>query len=71
MRNYLKVLREKAGMSQEDVAEKLNLSRPYYSRIECGVRKKDMDISLAQEIGRLFNVPITMIIEEEEKMKGE
>lgn len=70
MREYLKALRDKNGLSQEAVAKKLNVSRPYYSRIECGIRKKDMDISLAQKIGRLFGVPITKIIEEEKKLRG-
>lgn len=70
MREYLKALRDQNGLSQEVVAKKLNVSRPYYSRIECGIRKKDMDISLAQKIGRLFGVPITKIIEEEKKLRG-
>lgn len=38
-----KVLREKSGLSQEEVAEKINKSQSAYARIESGKTKTDFD----------------------------
>lgn len=45
MRQYLVSLRNEHGYSQQDVADKLNISRQYYQMIETGERQKKMDIS--------------------------
>lgn len=70
MRDYLKKLRECSNLTQEEAAEKLCLSRAYYSRVENGERKKSLDLSLAIKISKLFNVSVDYIIAEEEKLKA-
>ena len=65
MREYLKKLREERQMTQEDVAEALGLSRSYYVRIENKERQKNIDLSLAIKIGKLFCVSVEWIIEQE------
>ena len=56
-------------MSQEDVAKKLGLSRPYYARIELGKRQEDLELSLLIGLAKVFEVSIDYIIAEEEKLK--
>lgn len=46
MRTYLKELRKKAGLTQLEVAEKLNIAESYYSMLENGTRQKDMNLSM-------------------------
>jgi putative transcriptional regulator len=62
MRGYLKRLREKCGMTQQDVADKLGISYQYYSLIENGERQKNMDITLAAKIADVFGVEIGEIV---------
>jgi transcriptional regulator with XRE-family HTH domain len=38
----LRVLRLDKSLTQEQVAAKLNVSRSYYSEIECGIRPRDI-----------------------------
>lgn len=63
MRNWLKELRVKAGLTQLEVARQLNISESYYSLIESGARKKDIGVSLIVKMSQIFNVPIEEIIE--------
>lgn len=65
LRNWLKQLREERGMTQKQVAEKLNISESYYSYIEAGDRQKMMDISLARKISNIFGISIEQIVENE------
>ncbi len=44
MRKNLKETRQKAGMTQKEVAEKLNISERYYRFIEAGTRGGDFEI---------------------------
>ena len=58
MRQYLVSLRNEHGYSQQDVADKLNISRQYYQMIETGERQKKMDISLASGIATLYGISV-------------
>lgn len=40
----LRELREKAGYSQEQFSEKLNISRNYLAKVETGVRQPSIDL---------------------------
>ena len=53
MRKNLKEARQKAGMTQKEVAEKLKISERYYRFIEAGTRVGDFEIwdSLAELFG--------------------
>lgn len=66
MLQYLVSLRNEHGYSQQDVADKLNISRQYYQMIETGERQKKMDISLASGIATLYGISV-MDVENFEK----
>lgn len=53
---YIKNARVRRGISQSEVAEKLGVSQPYYSRIESGQR--DVDLAVAFNICTAVGVDI-------------
>ena len=63
MREWLQQARIKSGMSQQETANKLNLTRQYYAMIENGQRQKSLDILLAKKIGILFDISLDQIAE--------
>lgn len=67
MRKWLKELREKKGLTQQNVAEKLNIAQQYYSCIENGERQKDLSLSLIVKIAEIFGVTIEWIVKQEQK----
>lgn len=54
MREKLKEARQKAGMTQKQVAEYLDISERYYKQIEAGQRTGDF--LLWDELEDLFNI---------------
>jgi XRE family transcriptional regulator, fatty acid utilization regulator len=71
MRNYLKRIREGLGLTQQKVAEKLDISLSYYNLIENGDRQKNMDLLMANKISQALNVTVEFIISEESKLLTE
>ena len=69
MRSWLKGLREKSKFSQAELASRLNIAQQYYSLIENGERQKDLDLSMATKLAKIFDVSIDWIVAEEEKLK--
>lgn len=65
LREYLKKLRESKGLNQQDMAERIGISKQYYSLIENGDRQKKMDVTLISAIAAILGVPIEQIIEDE------
>lgn len=61
MKNRLKVLRAERGWSQQDLAERLEVSRQSVNAIETG--KYDPSLPLAFRIADLFALPIEEIFE--------
>ena len=61
MRAYLKTLRNEKSLSQENVAQCLGIKQNYYAMIENGERQKDMNLSLAEKLADVFEVPIEFI----------
>lgn len=59
MNNRLKVLRAERDWSQQDLAERLQVSRQSVNAIETG--KYDPSLPLAFRIAELFNLPIEEI----------
>ena len=59
MKNRLKVLRAERDWSQQDLAERLAVSRQSVNAIETG--KYDPSLPLAFRIAELFGVPIEEI----------
>lgn len=71
MRLWLKKLREHNKLSQQQVAEKLNITRQYYQQIEAGDRQQKMDMALSVKLSELFNISISDIVTFEKEFKEE
>ena len=71
MRKYIKEAREGAGLTQQQVAEKLHISQNYYCDIENGVRQKIMRTDILDGISRLLNIPTETILKEEASLREE
>ena len=56
MKNRVKELREKEGLTQKKLGEKVNVSRQATNAIETG--KYDPSLWLAYDIAQLFNMSI-------------
>lgn len=56
LNKFIKELREKRGMSQQEIAEKLEMSRPSYILVEQG--KKELSLSEAQKIASIFGISL-------------
>ena len=65
VREYLIEAREKAGLTQQDVANRIGISRQYYQMVETGERQKRMDLSLAGGLSAILYIPITEIVQKE------
>ncbi len=69
MKNQLKVLRAQRDWSQQELADRLHVSRQTINAIETG--KYDPSLPLAFQIARLFGLQIEQVFEPElEKDKG-
>lgn len=71
MRLWLKNLREEKKYTQEFVAQKLGMNQNTYSRLESGIYKKDMTISIGSKISDLFEIPLSTIRNYEEALAAE
>lgn len=77
VREYLIEAREKAGLTQQDVANRIGISRQYYQMVETGERQKRMDLFLAGGLSVVLNIPIAEIVQREsaaqesERQEGE
>lgn len=73
MRKWLKQIREDNGFSQQQVAEKLKITRQYYQQIEAGDRQQKMDITLSVKLSELFGISVgeIAVMEKEFRMQEE
>lgn len=67
MREYLREIRKQSGLSQQDVAEKIQITRQYYQQIEKGVRQKEMSLPLLIRLSQIFEVSVLDLVEQEVK----
>ena len=65
VREYLIEAREKAGLTQQDVANRIGISRQYYQMVETGERQKRMDLSLAGGLSVVLKFPIAQLVQRE------
>ena len=63
MNNRLRVLRAERSWSQQDLADRLQVSRQSVNAIETG--RYDPSLPLAFRLGRLFNLPIESIFSDD------
>jgi putative transcriptional regulator len=63
--NRLRILRAERQWSQQDLADRLEVSRQSVNAIETG--RYDPSLPLAFRLGRLFNLPIESIFSDEVK----
>jgi transcriptional regulator with XRE-family HTH domain len=57
----IRTLRRKAGLSQERLAEKADLSPVYISRVECG--KENISVDAAMRIARAVGVRLQRLFQ--------
>lgn len=65
MRDWLKTMRCKSNYTQQLIAKKLGITQQYYNLIECNERQKELSISFAVKLSKIFNVSVEWIIEQE------
>ena len=70
----IRLLRHQKGWSQEDVAKRLDISIPAFSKIETGIT--DINLSRLEQISKLFDMTVVQLLtyndtEEQEKYISE
>lgn len=56
----IRLLRHQKGWSQEDVAKRLDISIPAFSKIETGIT--DINLSRLEQISALFEMPVVQLL---------
>lgn len=69
MRKWLKLERERQGITMADMAQKLDISESYYCLIECGKRQKKMDVTLMDRLSRSLGLSLAVVAEFETNRK--
>lgn len=66
----IRLLRHQRGWSQEDVAKRLDISIPAFSKIETGIT--DVNLSRLNQIANLFEMSLVQLLstEDSEEHKG-
>lgn len=65
MREWLKEIRTKKGLTQKEAAALLNIAQSYYNMVETGERQQKMTLDIANKISKVFDVPIEFILKKE------
>lgn len=71
MREWLKKLRLKRNLSQQNVADELGITQQYYNLIENGERQSKMTIDTAQKLAKIFDVSLDFILQNENWLWGD
>lgn len=66
MRRWMKEMREKKGLTLKQAGSEIGVSESYYKLIEDGARQKRLDMSMAERIGKLFDLSLAKISQLEE-----
>jgi transcriptional regulator with XRE-family HTH domain len=65
----IRALRQQHGWSQGDIAAKLGISVPAFSKIETGVT--DVNLSRLEQIADVFSVPVVKLLDNDNRTQGE
>lgn len=65
MREYLRSLRRKHGLSTDDVARIMDITSASYSMIETGRRQQDMSLGMMCRLAAAFDVSVEDIFRNE------
>ncbi|MBW4891320.1 helix-turn-helix domain-containing protein [Mucilaginibacter sp. HMF5004] len=65
----IRMLRHQHNWSQEDIANRLGISIPAFSKIETGIT--DVNLSRIEQIANVFGVPVTRLLSDEEEEQNE
>jgi len=60
----IRLLRQQKGWTQQDVAKKLDVSIPAFSKMETGIT--DLNLSRLNQIAKLFNLTLVQLISNSE-----
>ena len=71
MRDWLKSLREQAELTQQQIADKLGITKQYYQMIEAGNRQQNMDLTLCSKLSELFGISLEEIAIKETELKAQ
>jgi len=63
MRHWLKAFRDQRGLTQQEVADRSDIGRAYYTMIEGGVRNPSVNV--AKAIGKTLGFDWTIFFETE------
>jgi XRE family transcriptional regulator, master regulator for biofilm formation len=58
----LKTLRNEKGMTQDEVARRAKVTKPYLSQLETGVRKNP-SLPVLKRLAKALGVPVTALLE--------
>ncbi len=61
----IRLLRQQRGWSQEDVAKRLDISIPAFSKIETGIT--DINLSRLNQISKLFEMSVVQLLSSEDR----
>lgn len=65
MRVWLKKLRDEKGLSQQNLADYLGVTRQYYQQIEAGDRMPKITMEITSKLSKLYNIGLQEIAEME------
>jgi len=58
----LKMLREEHGLTQDTVAKRAKVTKPYLSQLETG-KRKNPSLPVLKRLARALGVPVTALLE--------
>ena len=70
MRFWLKAEREKIGLSQSKLGQKLGMSQNYYSQIELGQRQETLNLTTAAALAEIFGLSLEQVLKFETERTG-
>ncbi len=72
MRKWMQEKREERKLTQQNVADKLGISKQYYQMIETGERQKNLNTSIVMSLASCFDMsPVEIINLETTAENGE